>query len=394
MVATKSLELLKSYGPPTATEYEVLREKLAKGRPPVRTYAASLLAAQPSTVQESIRLWKPILSDDDAQMRLLALQCLAKWRADLFVLVPDLLEQTMHSNPKVRALAIELLAVHGRDDRVVPALLKVVQNDTDPVVRDAASVGLAAQELSRPGDLPVLRVLLKSESVAARMKAVDSLTRLGPAAGPALDDLLAALPKPPATLRIAVLRAIVAVNPDPSEKIVTVFKNVATEQSADDGKVAVEAIDALAKMGEPGFKALVALLKSKLALPATERVCAGISDYGPKADAVIADMYLLARKEPSLRPAVGDAFVKIGGSAVIKLLCETVTDMYFKGNAENVPAEVRRWGIATMGRFDRMALTQKQKDDILTRLELIIARERDNANKAEARKSQLLIRGK
>ncbi len=411
-VADEAERLCTAYGKPKPAEYKLLRSKLTTGKVAVRTFAAAKLSDQAADATEATVLWQPLLRDENPQLRIAALKALAIWRTELVLIRGDLLEQTNHPNAKVRLLATELLSLYCHDSKVLTGLMNVAQNDADAAVREAGLSGLASLKLTTASDLPVLLVLLKSDSGAARKKAAESLAKLGSSAEPAMDELLAALARPPVEARIAIVQAIVAIKPDVGDKAVTPLRKIVAGEGEKPGasgtqtenlKLRVETSAALAKMGDPGLKALTALLKAKVPSPVLGSVCVGVAEFGSKAIPTLPDLYLAVRTDSNVREAVAEAFLKIagdkvGGDAVIKLLCDTATSMNFKGirpnQIDDVPVEVRHWGIEVLGRLDRANLTEMQKNIVLSRLEYIIKHERDMQNTDGARKAFLLINGK
>jgi hypothetical protein len=162
---------------------------------------------------------------------------------------------------RARRGAIDVLETLGPASASAgPALVRALR-DPDQFVRWAAARTLGKiSPVEAATAVPALGSLLADLDLDVRLAAVIALERYGPAAQPALPELIRAMRATDAELRVAAMRAVVAVGGTQTQAAISVL----TEALADsDSRVRLMAAQVLGRFG-PGARSAVDALKQAL----------------------------------------------------------------------------------------------------------------------------------
>lgn len=168
------------------------------------------------------------------------------------------------------------------------------------------------QELNR------WRQELRSEEATARRRAAQMLGDLGPAAAPAVSDLVKALKDKDAFVRRNAARALGLIHRKPEESLPAL-----AEAFKDEKREVVEAAaEAVTQFGSEGVKVLVAALRSEDPL-VRQAAVRGLGGMGPAAAEAVPALIELFKREPamnlrrrpSLRGEIAETLGNIGAAA-------------------------------------------------------------------------------
>lgn len=129
-------------------------------------------------------------------------------------LLPSMREALDDSNPKVRAAAVESIAILGSANSGDALLVARLAEDSAPAVRKAAFMALAALRPPASMLLPLARHGLNDSAPPVKSSAALALCSLGRDALPALDDLIVHLEDRDGTTVQSVIFAISSIGPD------------------------------------------------------------------------------------------------------------------------------------------------------------------------------------
>jgi len=207
--------------------------------------------------------------------------------------VPTLVKALTHEQARIRIEAAEDLGQIGPAAvAAVPALLKLSEQDRDPLIRVEAAKAVAGIDSKNKTAIPILVEALNDKAGKVRKRAAECLGDVGPRGKSAVAALLKALK-----------------DPDPA--------------------VSWAAIDALGQMG-PGAEAAVPSLTEALKDASTRGAAVdALGQIGSKAKAAIPELEkVLKGDDKSVRWAAASALVRIGGPGLktgVRYLLETAT---------------------------------------------------------------------
>jgi HEAT repeat protein len=201
---------------------------------------------------------------------------------------PALAKALGNEDARVRIEAAEDLGLIGPPAAdAVPALLKLSENDPDPLARVAAAKAVAGIDPKDETAVPALVEALKDKAGKVRQRAAESLGDLGPRGKSAVPDLVKAAGDSEPAVSWAAIDALGQIGPDAEEAVPSLaeaLKDPTTRGAAvdalgqigrkarpavsalekvlqgDDGSVRWAAASALARIGGPGVKAGVRYL--------------------------------------------------------------------------------------------------------------------------------------
>lgn len=204
---------------------------------------------------------------------------------------------------------------------------------------DAPTRTEAAQKLTKPEAVPVLRGLLGSDRAEVRLAATDAARQLGPAARDLAPQLVARLDDPDQLVRTTAARAVGELAPDVPGAVDALAAHVPD----------AEAIRALAKFGPAAAPAVDPLLRHIDHADATVRwnVLRTLGDIGPAAaKAVPAAVGKLTDADPQVREHAAETLGQIGPAAAAEQsvgpLAKTLADPEWK---------VRRDAVRSLGQM-------------------------------------------
>src|SRR5262245_6987069 len=206
---------------------------------------------------------------------------------------PALIEGLKHKEARIRIEAAEDLGLIGPSAAdAVPALLKLTENDPDPLIRLEAAKAVAGIDAKKETAIPLLIEALKDKGGKVRRRGAECLGDLGPRGKSAVPDLVKAVKDPDPTVSWAAIDALGQIGPDAEPAVPTLV------EALKDGSTRGAAVNALGQIGG----------KARDAVPALEQVLQG--------------------EDVSVRWATASALVRIGGPGLktgVRYLLETAT---------------------------------------------------------------------
>lgn len=174
--------------------------------------------------------------------------------------VPALTKALNHQDARVRTDAAEDLGLIGPPAAdAVPALVKLMEQDADPLSRIAAAKASARIDPKNETAVPLLVEALKDKTGKVRKRAAESLGDLGPGARPAVAALAKAAKDSDPTVSWAVIDALGQIGPDAEPAV------PALVEALKDASARGAAVDSLGQIGR----------KARTAVPALEQVLKG-----------------------------------------------------------------------------------------------------------------------
>jgi HEAT repeat protein len=263
--------------------------------------------------------------------------------------VPALLKALQDEDARVRLEAAEDLGLLGpAAAAAVAALLKLTEQDTDPLVRVAAAKALARIDPKNQTALPLLIAALKDKAGKVRKMAAESLGDLGPESPPAVAALVKAAKDSDPSVRWAAIDALGQIGPGAEAAVpglIEALKDAGTRGAAVDAlgqmgrkaQTAVPALDlllkgdevnlrwpaaaALVRIGGPGAKAGVQFLLTPGSVPGRSRYDATHILTAPSAREALPELIEAVRN-----PAVRDAATEIAGNVSVYWKKELIPD--------------------------------------------------------------------
>jgi HEAT repeat protein len=191
--------------------------------------------------------------------------------------VGPLVDALRHEEARVRAEAADDLGLIGAATAdALPALLKLSENDPEPLTRLAAARAVALIDPSNEAAVPRLVGALAGKTAGVRKKAAECLGDLGPGAASAVPDLVRAV-----------------TDPDPG--------------------VRWAAIDALGQVGAKAAAAVPVLVEALKSGDTRPAAIDALGLIGPKAQTAVPDLERLLKGEGAVRWATAAALVRVGG---------------------------------------------------------------------------------
>jgi len=207
--------------------------------------------------------------------------------------VPALVKALKQDDAGARIEAAEDLGLIGPPAAdALAALLKLAEQDADPLVRVAAARAVGGVDPRSEKAVPLLVEALNDKAGRVRKKAAESLGDLGPGARSAVDALVKAVKDSDPTVSWAAIDALGQIGPDAEPAV------PALVEALKDASTRGAAVDALGQIGG----------KARAAIPALEEVLKG--------------------DDVSVRWAAAAALVRIGGAGVkagVRYLLETAS---------------------------------------------------------------------
>jgi HEAT repeat protein len=207
--------------------------------------------------------------------------------------LPALTTALGHEDASDRLDAAETLGQVGPPARgALPELLKLTEQDRDPLVRIAAAKGVIGIDPKNDKALPFLIAATKDTNAKVRQGAIEAIGDVGRGAKSAIPELIKAIKDEIPTVSWAAIDALGQIGPDADSAVPALVK------SLKDSGTRGAAIDSLGLIG----------VKARDAIPDLERVLRG--------------------DDISARWAAASALVRIGGSGVkagVRYLAETAT---------------------------------------------------------------------
>jgi HEAT repeat protein len=207
--------------------------------------------------------------------------------------VPALVKALTHEDARIRVDAVEDLGQIGPPAMAaVPALLKLSEQDLDPLIRLEANKAVASIDSKNEKALPMLVEALNEKAGKVRKRAAECIGDLGPRAKPAVPALLKLLKDPNPIVNWAVIDALGQIGPGAEAAVPSLIE--ALRDASNRGA----AVDALGQIGR----------NARSAVPALEKIVKG--------------------DDVSVRWAAASALVRIGGSGLktgVRYLLETAT---------------------------------------------------------------------
>jgi HEAT repeat protein len=229
----------------------------------------------------------PLLDETNSQVRLAALQLLARVGADAQPALPALIKLAEDTDNKVRAKAVEALSRVGaasEHDTYMPVLTKALK-DRDAGVRAAAAEALTTVPLTE-ADVPTLTELLKGTDAGLSKTAARALGKIGPKAKKAVPALVKALKGSDKSLRAAALEALASVGGDAKDAMPQIIEALQDPDTA----IRRSAIAAVGNMGEEAKDAVPALAKALETAELRKLALDALAKLGPAADEAAATL--------------------------------------------------------------------------------------------------------
>jgi HEAT repeat protein len=178
--------------------------------------------------------------------------------------VPDLIRNLESTDAKARAKAAETLGDKGPEAKpAVRALLKVVNNDNDDLVRRLAQEALDKIGAPDKVELSFLRDALQSARPQARAYAAAALGQIGSEARSAVPDLLKVIKDSEASVRQQATRSLGRIGADSKETVFPSLQEALKDKDANVRVAAAEAIAASETLASSDVPLLLEMLKHK-----------------------------------------------------------------------------------------------------------------------------------
>jgi HEAT repeat protein len=207
--------------------------------------------------------------------------------------VPTLIKALTHEGARIRIEAAEDLGQIGPPAlAAMPALLKMAEQDRDPVFRVEAAKAVASIDLKNEAALPMLVEALRDKAGKVRKRAAECIGDLGPRARSAVAGLLKALKDPDPAVSWAAADALGQIGPHAQTAVPGLI------EALDAANTRGAAVDALGQIGR----------NARQAIPALEKVVKG--------------------DDVTIRWAAASALVRIGGPGLktgVRYLLETAS---------------------------------------------------------------------
>lgn len=207
--------------------------------------------------------------------------------------VPTLVKALVHEDARIRMEAAEELGLIGAPAATaVPNLLKLSEQDADPVVRVETAKAVASIDPTNEAAIPMLVEALKDKTGKVRKRAAQCLGDLGPGAKSAVAVLIKAIKDPDPAVSWAAIDALGQIGPDANSAVPGLV------EALSDASTRGAAVDALGQIGR----------NAQAAIPALEMV--------------------LKEDDVTVRWAAASSLVRIGGPGVkagVRYLLETAT---------------------------------------------------------------------
>jgi HEAT repeat protein len=193
------------------------------------------------------------LRSGDEAARVVAAQRLASFGPKARDAVEGLMA-ALDDTPKVRLAAVQALGRIGPDAAPAARVL------AGTLVNDAVDRQIIARAMADIGapSVPHLQKLLRHENIDVRLAAIDALSRIGPAANTAADELIGLMRGKQEAVRMAAANAVRSVGPGAPESAPVLVEFL----GASEVPIRSAAIETLARMGKPATDALAGALKS------------------------------------------------------------------------------------------------------------------------------------
>jgi HEAT repeat protein len=208
--------------------------------------------------------------------------------------VPALVKALTHEDARIRFDAAEDLGQIGPPAiAAVPVLLKLSEQDVDPLIRLEANKAVASIDSKNEKALPMLVEALNEKAGKVRKRAAECIGDLGARAKPAVSPLLKAVKDRDLTVSWAAIDALGQIGPGAKAAVPILVEALA------DVDTRGAAVDALGQIGR----------NARTAIPALEKIVQG--------------------SDASVRWAAASALVRIGGPGLktgVRYLLETATN--------------------------------------------------------------------
>jgi HEAT repeat protein len=166
---------------------------------------AALAALLFQVAPEGAALLRPLLQDNDPELRRFALECLGRVPAQARAVLPELLELLANDGDEVRLAVLPLLGEIGNGSPRAVAALAFALRDTNLEIRQAALAALSSCSSIKEARAALLQCL-EEEDLTLRIGAADLLITRDPDCRKALGVILDQLPGEQNGEAIAVLR--------------------------------------------------------------------------------------------------------------------------------------------------------------------------------------------
>src|SRR5262249_32513123 len=173
--------------------------------------------------------------------------------------VPGLVKALGHETARVRVEAADDLGLIGPPAAgAVPALLKLAEQDADPLVRIAAAKAVANIDPKNEKALPILVAALKDKTGKVRKRAAEGIGDLGPTAKPAFNALVKAAKDSGPAVSWAAVDALGQIGPDAEPAVPTLIEAL---KKANTRGAAADALGQIGPKAQAAVSALEAVLK-------------------------------------------------------------------------------------------------------------------------------------
>ncbi|WP_298868330.1 HEAT repeat domain-containing protein [uncultured Gimesia sp.] len=262
-----------------------------------------------------------------------------------------ILELDSKDEGKKELAAHELGEIGPLAKSAVPALIKAIKSD---------SVGLRSEAIIALGEIgpdaaaavPELAKILRSHSIILKFNALKALRQIGPASLPAEKQIATLLESNNSYIKVAAAWTLWSVNPDNAENQSKAIKVLISSLDLPINEVRSDAAVALAEIGAPAVKPLLAKLKTKYKGNHTvecQQICDVFAQMGVQGEAAIPTLLkALKVEETSLVWRSAHALGAIGAKPeeVVPALIPLLT---------NSSAEVRAHAAIALGNYGAKA---------------------------------------
>lgn len=301
---------LGDFGPASASAVPSLIAATKIGNPGLVHEVTEALGKIQSDPAKTVPALTALLADRSAIIRAAAIDALRMFGPAAKSSLEQLHKSLGDTEPLIKVSAARAIAYidwgnANSTTKIVPVLIAGLKSPQDAVASEAIQ-GLA---MVGPAAAPALQELLNADGSRTSMLACDALSAMGPGAKTAVDKLLATAKSSKSAMRWHALNAIGSIGPDAKSAVPALVEALSDQ----DHHIRYVAEQSLLQIGKPAVADLVTALKSEPTKSTATRV---LTEIGPDAAAAVPALTsLLQEKNPELRREVILALASIGPDA-------------------------------------------------------------------------------
>ena len=326
----------------------------------------ALIPAPPETV---VGRYAPLLTDRVPAVRATAVRALGAVAEGRAALAPKLATVAADPAAEVRvAVAEELCRQMGEPD-ARQRLAEMLARETDPAAREALSAAVGNALPADSADVDLVRALVTSGTDNGKARGLAAVARLGPRGEPLWPTAVRLLKTESRAVRVAAIQVVGEMGPKGAAYAEAVADAIPRAWPGGPGVVPGDdqlgsaALTALGQMGEPGLPHLLRVTRRGDVPPDVRKaVCQGFAAGGEAARS--AAPLVLSWVDRFQDPLVeATAFLTaLGGDTVISELIARTDLTRVRGKDAYAPA-VRKWALQTLGglAFGKMSAAQRKR---------------------------------